>query len=66
MSLDDILKEQNIVGIEGVDTRSLVSHVRSKGAMNCLISSEILDPEVFEKEINGMFLICRGWNWLLL
>src|SRR5688572_30621785 len=29
MSLDEYLKEQNIVGIEGVDTRSLVSHVRS-------------------------------------
>jgi carbamoyl-phosphate synthase small subunit len=51
MSLDEYLKEQNIVGIEGVDTRSLVSHVRSKGAMNCLISSEILDPEVLKKKL---------------
>ena len=51
-SLDEYLKDQNIVGIEGVDTRSLVSHIRSKGAMNCLISSEILDPEVLKKKLS--------------
>jgi len=31
-SLDDYLKANNIVCIEGVDTRSLVAHVRTKGA----------------------------------
>jgi carbamoyl-phosphate synthase small subunit len=50
-SLDDYLKAQNIVGIEGVDTRALVSQIRSKGAMNCLISSEILDPEVLKNKL---------------
>src|ERR1700743_3440977 len=44
-SLDDYLKANNIVCIEGVDTRSLVAHVRVKGAMNCVISSEITDPD---------------------
>src|SRR5215204_304467 len=44
-SLDEYLKKQNIVGIEGVDTRALVAHIRSKGAMNCIISSEILDEK---------------------
>src|SRR6202000_1818576 len=42
-SLDDYLKTNNIVCIEGVDTRALVAHVRVKGAMNCVISSEITD-----------------------
>src|SRR3569833_163094 len=42
-SLDEYLKTNNIVCIEGVDTRSLVAHVRVKGAMNCVISSEITD-----------------------
>lgn len=42
-SLDEYLKANNIVCIEGVDTRSLVAHVRVKGAMNCVISSEIID-----------------------
>jgi carbamoyl-phosphate synthase small subunit len=50
-SLDDYLKKQNIVAIEGVDTRALVIHVRNKGAMNCLISSEILDPEELKKKL---------------
>src|ERR1700733_14216192 len=39
-SLDEYLKANNIVCIEGVDTRSLVAHVRVKGAMNCVISSD--------------------------
>src|SRR5579862_5052167 len=34
-SLNDYLKQNNIVCIEGVDTRALVAHVRTKGAMNC-------------------------------
>ncbi|MBS1599134.1 MAG: glutamine-hydrolyzing carbamoyl-phosphate synthase small subunit [Bacteroidetes bacterium] len=50
-SLDDYLKANNIVCIEGVDTRSLVAHVRVKGAMNCIISSEITDVEELKKEL---------------
>jgi carbamoyl-phosphate synthase small subunit len=50
-SLDDYLKANNIVCIEGVDTRALVAHVRVKGAMNCIISSEILDPVLLKKEL---------------
>jgi carbamoyl-phosphate synthase small subunit len=45
-SLDDYLRQQNIVAIEGIDTRALVTSIRSKGAMNCIISSEILDEAV--------------------
>ena len=42
-SLDQYLKDNKIVAIENVDTRALVTEVRTKGAMNCIISSEILD-----------------------
>lgn len=42
-SLDDYLKANNIVAIEGVDTRALTAVVRTEGAMNCIISSEISD-----------------------
>ena len=44
-SLNDYFIEGNLVGISDVDTRQIVRHVRSKGAMNCIISSEILDEE---------------------
>src|SRR6201990_766653 len=32
-SLQDYLKKHNIVGIEHIDTRALVRHIRDKGAM---------------------------------
>ncbi|MDB5253852.1 MAG: carbamoyl phosphate synthase small subunit [Flaviaesturariibacter sp.] len=50
-SLDEYLKKQNIVAIEGVDTRALVSNIRDKGAQNCLISSEILDAELLKQKL---------------
>jgi carbamoyl-phosphate synthase small subunit len=49
-SLQKYFEEQNIVAIDGIDTRSLVAHVRTQGAMNCIISSEIFD----EKELKKM------------
>ena len=42
-SLQDYLADAGIVGISGIDTRALVRHIRTKGVMNCLISSEIFD-----------------------
>ncbi|MBD2043581.1 glutamine-hydrolyzing carbamoyl-phosphate synthase small subunit [Microcoleus sp. FACHB-672] len=43
-SLSDYLKEHNIPGIYGIDTRALTRKIRSVGAMNGAISTEILDP----------------------
>jgi carbamoyl-phosphate synthase small subunit len=51
-SLDAYLKKNNIVAIEGIDTRSLVAHIRNSGAMNCIISSEINDRETLQAELN--------------
>lgn len=42
-NLEHYLQQNGIVAIHGVDTRALVQHVRSKGAMNCIISTEITD-----------------------
>jgi carbamoyl-phosphate synthase small subunit len=44
-SLSDYLIEHNIPGIYGVDTRAITRKIRSVGAMNGGISSEILDPQ---------------------
>ena len=49
-SLQQYLEKHNIVGIAGVDTRMLVRHIRSKGAMNAIISSA-LKPEQLRKEL---------------
>lgn len=50
-SIQDYFQEENIVGISDVDTRSLVRHIRDKGAMNAIISSEILDVEELRKRL---------------
>jgi len=42
-SLNDYFISGNLVGISDVDTRQIVRHIRNKGAMNCIVSSEILD-----------------------
>ena len=39
-SLQDYFEKQNIVAIDGIDSRALVIHIREAGAMNCIISSE--------------------------
>ncbi|MES2800457.1 MAG: glutamine-hydrolyzing carbamoyl-phosphate synthase small subunit [Bacteroidota bacterium] len=38
--LEDLMKSSATVGISDIDTRALVRHIRSKGAMNAVISSE--------------------------
>jgi carbamoyl-phosphate synthase small subunit len=50
-SLNEYLKTNKIVSIEKVDTRALVAHIRTKGAMNCIISSETTDIEVLKKKL---------------
>lgn len=43
-SLSDYLIEHKIPGIYGIDTRTLTRKIRSLGAMNGVISSEITEP----------------------
>jgi carbamoyl-phosphate synthase small subunit len=53
-SLEDYLVEHNIVGIQDVDTRALVQHVRTQGAMNCIISSETDDLEALKEKLKAV------------
>ncbi len=50
-SLQEYLEANDIVGISNVDTRRIVRYIRTRGAMNCLISSEELDPEILTKKL---------------
>jgi carbamoyl-phosphate synthase small subunit len=50
-NLQDYLVANNIVAIDGVDTRALVAEVRTKGAMNCIISSEEKTAEELKAEL---------------
>ncbi|MFM1963730.1 MAG: hypothetical protein RLZZ172_2575, partial [Bacteroidota bacterium] len=50
-SLQQYLIDQKVVAIEDVDTRALVTHIREKGAMNCIISSDSTDIEVLKESV---------------
>jgi len=50
-SLDEYMKTNETVGISDVDTRALVRHIRSKGAMNAIISSDRKSIEELKKEL---------------
>jgi carbamoyl-phosphate synthase small subunit len=48
-SLQQYLDKHGVVGISDVDTRMLVRYIRSKGAMNALISSELSPGQMKEQ-----------------
>jgi len=49
--IQQYFEKQNMVGISDIDTRALVRHIRSKGAMNAIISSEIFDVDVLTEQL---------------
>lgn len=51
-TIQEYFEENQIVGISDVDTRALVRHIRSKGAMNAIISSEELDIEKLKIQLS--------------
>ncbi len=45
MSLPEFMKQQNVPGMEGLDTRALTIQLRNHGSMRGMISTLDLDPE---------------------
>jgi len=52
-SLPDYLKQHNIPGIYGIDTRALTRKIRAFGAMNGGISTEILDESELLEQVTA-------------
>jgi len=52
-SLGDYLKDQKVVGIQGIDTRMLTRIIRDEGAMNGIISSVDLDENSLLKKVKA-------------
>lgn len=48
-SLQNYFEDNNLVGISNIDTRALVRKIRTEGAMNAIISSEIHDLEELKR-----------------
>ncbi len=53
---EDYLAQHNIIGIQGIDTRALTKHIREKGMMRGVISTEESNPEklVEKAQASGM------------
>jgi carbamoyl-phosphate synthase small subunit len=51
-TLDEYLTRSGIVGIEDIDTRSLVRHIRTQGAMRGIISSTEVDRRKLAEKLN--------------
>jgi len=51
--LESYLANYGIVGIEGIDTRSLTKLIRSKGAQKAVISTQDLDPKNLLKKVQS-------------
>lgn len=73
-SLSDYLKKNNVVGLEGIDTRKLVKHIRSEGAMRGVISSsqfgkkELMKklekyPGLVGRDIVKNVSVKKAYNW---
>jgi carbamoyl-phosphate synthase small subunit len=66
-SLNDYFIENDFTGISDVDTREVVRHIRDAGAMNAIISSEILDLERLKSMVldvpsmSGLELSSKVW-----
>ncbi|MBD0335220.1 MAG: glutamine-hydrolyzing carbamoyl-phosphate synthase small subunit [Cyanobacteria bacterium Co-bin13] len=52
-SLPEYLKHHKIPGIYGIDTRALTRKLRTVGAMNGAISTEVLDPEELLRQLQA-------------
>ena len=50
-SIQEYYEEENMVAISDIDTRALVRHIRDKGAMNGIISSQTTDIDELKKQL---------------
>jgi carbamoyl-phosphate synthase small subunit len=53
-TVQDYFALNNIIGITDIDTRQLVRHIRSKGAMNAIISSEEKTIDELKQELGNV------------
>ena len=62
MSLDEYLAENNILGIEGIDTRALTRKLRVDGSMRGILStSELDDARLVEKARHAAQMAGADW-----
>ncbi|HXV65073.1 MAG TPA: glutamine-hydrolyzing carbamoyl-phosphate synthase small subunit [Vicinamibacteria bacterium] len=53
-NLADYLAEHGVPGLEGIDTRALTRHIRTRGAMRAILSPERVSAEQVQREVASM------------
>jgi carbamoyl-phosphate synthase small subunit len=54
MSLDEYLKKYDIPGVQGIDTRALTRHLRTRGAMKaCLTTEKMSSEQAVQRAVEG-------------
>jgi len=54
MSLDEYLRKYDIPGVQGIDTRALTRHLRTRGAMKaCLTTEDMSIEEAVRRAVDG-------------
>ncbi len=54
LSLDDYLRRWKIPGVQGIDTRALTRHLRTRGAMKaCLTTEKMTSEEAVRRAVEG-------------
>jgi carbamoyl-phosphate synthase small subunit len=62
LSLDEYLRQNNILGIQGIDTRALTRRLRLGGSMRGVLSTELLDDgELVAKARHGAAMAGADW-----
>ncbi len=52
VELPDYLEREGVFGLSEIDTRALVRHIRSRGAMRGILSAEDFDPVSLQAKVN--------------
>lgn len=53
LSLPEFLEQESVLAVEGVDTRALVRHIREKGAMRAIVSTEDADIGILLEKVRA-------------
>ncbi len=53
MNVEEYLQQSNIIAMEGIDTRALVRHIREKGAMRGIITTEDTPHKTLLEKVNN-------------
>ncbi len=53
-TIQEYFEAENLVAIHDLDTRAIVQHIRERGAMNCIISSETDDVAELQRRLDAV------------